>query len=262
MRTLVISILLLGSFLSFNISDSFLDQIFNTFFANQPSAPVKITKSYTLALVGDSMTESLGTADGLRDSLRGYYPGKEFGILNFGIGSSSILSVPDRLKKESKRGSEILPPVLETKPDIIFLESFGNNPLSEFSLEEGLKKQTDTLEQIVAIIKKNAPKAKLVFVATIAPSEQKYGTGAVKLFPEQKKQWVAERVAYIKNHIEFAKSHNIPLVNIYEKSLNNRGDGDTAYLNSSDFIHPSARGIEFISQQVAEFVFQQKLIGD
>ena len=39
------------------------------------------------------------------------------------------------------------------------------------------------------------------------------------LSPEQRKEWANERTAYIKNHIEYARSHNIPLINIFEKSL-------------------------------------------
>lgn len=215
-------------------------------------------KSYTVVLIGDSMTQTLGTADILRDDLKKYYPNKEFGILNFGIGATSILSVPERLKNESKRGAETLPPVLETKPDIILLESFGNNPLSHLSLEEGLKKQNEILDEIVKMINDSDPKPRLVFVATIAPSKAKYAEGIVELSSEQREQWVEERIAYIQNHINYAKTHNIPLVNIYQNSLNN-GDGNTMYL-SGDFIHPSPQGLEFISQQIAEIIYKKSII--
>lgn len=236
---------------------SFLKSLFST---NNLPKSTKDTKSYTLALVGDSMTQYLGTADELRNALKTYYPNKEFGILNFGIGSTSILSVPERLKEESQRVNETLPPILDTKPDIIFLESFGNNPLSQFSLEEGLKKQTETLDQTIKIIKENNPNTVLVFIATIAPSKERYAEGVVNLSTDQRVRWAEERIAYIKNHIEYSKLHNIPLVNIYEKSLNNQGDGNIDYINTHDFIHPSPSGIKFISQQIAENVFSNKII--
>lgn len=255
--------LLFSNLLNSNLSN-FFDQPVNflrSFFADNPLAvQVKPAKSYTIALVGDSMTESLGTADPLRDALKSYYPDKGFGILNFGIGSTSILSVPDRLKSESKKGSDTLPSILATRPEIILLESFGNNPLSDMPLDEGLKKQTETLNQILKIIRENNPDTVLVFVATIAPSKAKYADGVVDLSPGQREKWAEERIAYINNHIEFAKSHKIPVINIYERSLDDKGDADITYLSTQDFIHPSALGIQLISQQIADYIFKQQII--
>lgn len=91
-------------------------------------------------------------------------------------------------------------------------------------------------------------------------SKQKYGQGVVELSSKQRKKWAEERIAYIKNHIEYAKSHKIPLVNIYESSLTDKGDGREEYLNSSDYIHPSVQGIEFISQQIADYIFREEII--
>ncbi len=253
---------------TFNIDGSFINQAIENplsffkslFFANNLPVKTRDTKSYTVALVGDSMTQVRGSAEGLREALKNYYPDKEFGILNFGMGSTSILSVPERLKSESKRGAETLPAILDTRPDIIILESFGNNPLSQFNLDEGLKKQTETLDKILKIIKENRPDTVLVFEATIAPSKERYAEGAVNLLPEQRKQWADERIAYIKNHINYAKSHNIPLVNVYEKSLNDKGDGHIEYLNGSDFIHPSQTGVQLINQKTADLIFEKEII--
>lgn len=235
----------------------FLESIFNK---NTLPTQTKNSKSYTIALVGDSMTQYLGSGDPLRDSLKKLYPGKEFGILNFGIGSTNILTLPDRLVKESKRGDETLPPILDTKPDIILLESFGNNPLSQFKLEQGLKKQKEILDQIIKIIKEKNPQTVLVFVATIAPSKERYAEGIVVLMPDQRKSWAEERIAYIQNHIDYAKAHKIPLINIYEKSLNDKGEANIDYLNSKDFIHPSDTGIQLIDSQIAEEISKQKII--
>lgn len=255
---------------NFNLDRNLLNQAFqqpvsflrSVIFTNNLPVQTKDSESYTVALVGDSMTESLGTADSLRDSLKNYYPDKGFGILNFGIGSTSILSVPDRLRSESKRGAETLPGILTTKPDIILLESFGNNPLSEMPLEKGLKKQTETLDKVLKIVEEGQPDTVLIFVATISPSEEKYAQGVVDLSPDQRRVWVNERIAYIKNHINYAKSHKIPLVNIYENSLNEEGRVNLDYLNSSDFIHPSPAGVQFITRQIADFIFTKKIIPD
>ncbi|MCR4306134.1 MAG: SGNH/GDSL hydrolase family protein [Candidatus Daviesbacteria bacterium] len=266
MGSFVLCCSLFYGLLTFNLRDT-LNPVFahpityikSLFNSNPLPVQTRDTKGYTLVLVGDSMTEVLGTADPLREALKDYYPEKEFGILNFSIGSTSILSVPARLKMEAKRQTETLPAVLDTKPDIIFLESFGNNPLSQYPLNEGLKKQTETLKKIVEIIKENNPETVLVFTATIAPSKDRYAEGIVDLLPAQREKWAEERIAYIKNHIEFAESHNIPLINTFEKSLTKEGNGSPQYLDGN-FIHPSAAGMQLISQHIADYIFINKII--
>lgn len=215
---------------------------------------------YTLVLVGDSMTEYLGNFDELRNDLYKYYPNKNLLLLNYGFGSTNILSVPDRLEQLSNHAGRGFQPINDIPFDLVLIESFGYNPLSTLPLEEGLKKQTETLDKIISVLTQKHPKSKVVFIATIAPSKESFGGGVLNLLPDQKEKWVNERIAYIKNHIEYAKSHDIPLINIYEASLNDKGDGNIDYINSNDFIHPSPTGIYFISQQIADFIYSNKLL--
>ncbi len=122
-----------------------------------------------------------------------------------------------------------------------------------------MKIQTQTLDKIVSLIKNSNPRAVIVFVATIAPNSKKYGEGQVELSPEKRAEWAAERTAYIKNHIAYAQSHNIPLVNVYQKSLLN-GDGNLEYLDKANYIHPSPSGVYFISHEIADFIYQNKIL--
>lgn len=220
-------------------------------------AQVKPAKKYTMVMVGDSMTQFLGSGTELEKNLKVYYPSKDFSILNYGIGSTTILTVPARLTSGSVRGSETLMPILSKDFDLILVESFGNNPLSAHP--DGLQKQKETLDQIVTTIRSGKPKAIIVFVATIAPNKERYAEGIVNLTTDERKIWAEERITYIKNHIKYAKEHNIPLINIYEKSLNSNGDGNPDYIDSHDFIHPSPTGILFISREIAQFIFQKRI---
>lgn len=216
--------------------------------------------NYTLVFVGDSMTEYLGNFDELRSDLNKYFLGKKFLLLNYGFGSTNILSVPDRLEKLSDHAGRGFQPINDITFDLIFIESFGYNPLSTFPLTEGLKKQTETLDKIIEIITQKHPKSSIVFIATIAPNNEWFGEHILNLAPDQKLEWVKERTTYIRNHIDYAKSHHIPLINIYEKSLDENGRGNIDYINSNDFIHPSPTGIYFISQQIADFIHYNKLL--
>lgn len=135
----------------------------------------------------------------------------------------------------------------------------GTNPLSKYSQEIGLQKQTKALEVMVAKIADTHPDSLIVFIATIAPS-QFYATGVVDLSPEMRIQWANERRAYIENHISFAKRHNIPLINVYEKTLDKNGVTIAKYLNTGNYIHPSMAGVTLISQMVADYLFQNKIL--
>lgn len=220
---------------------------------------VKYPQDFTIVMVGDSMTERLGNSDELRSYLKNYYPNKTVEVLNYGFGSTSILTLQERLEKETFHGRAFRP-ILDIAFDLILIESFGNNPLSNLSLQEGIQKQTQALDKAVASIKSANPQAKIVFVATIAPNKESYGQGVVDLSSEKRVEWANERIAYIKNHINYAKSHNIPLINIYEKSLDENQNGKLTYLSSDDYIHPSPTGIYFISQEIAKFLSEQKIL--
>ncbi|MEK7617215.1 MAG: SGNH/GDSL hydrolase family protein [Patescibacteria group bacterium] len=220
---------------------------------------VKYPQDYTLVLVGDSMTEYLGNSDELRAYLKEYYPDKTFEVLNYGFGSTNILSVEQRLTQKTFYAREFRP-ILDIAFDLILIESFGNNPLSDYPLKEGLKKQAEALDRIVELVRKENPKAKILFLATISPNSKTYAYRKVDLTDEERKKWTDERVAYIRNHIEYAKAHNIPLVNVFEASLDKSGDGNRDYISDTDYIHPSPTGVIFISKQIADFIFEQKIL--
>lgn len=227
---------------------------------NAVNPPVKPSNTYSIVLLGDSMMQFLGDGSDLKNYLGKYYPKKQINILNYGIGSTNILSVPERLNTSTIRGTETLSPILNREFEVILIESFGNNPLSEVPLEEGLKKQTAALDEILKIIKAGKPKSVIVFMATISPNRERYAEGVMNLTSEERKKWADERITYIKNHIEYAKTHKIPLLNIFEKSLDAKGDGNIDYINSQDFIHPSPTGILFISRETADFIFKKRIL--
>ena len=226
-----------------------------------PSPEVKGTKvkypqDFTIVLLGDSMTERLGNSDEIRSYLSKYYPNKTVEVLNYGFGSTNILTVPDRLTKKTQYFREFRP-ILDIEFNMIILESFGHNPLSQYSLAQGLATQNKALDESIDLIKKSNPNAKIVFLATIAPNSKSYALKQAELTPKVRAQWASERVAYIKNHIAYAKSHNIPIINVYQKSLQKDGDGNPLYVDPNDNIHPSANGIYLISQEIANFITQQ-----
>jgi lysophospholipase L1-like esterase len=215
---------------------------------------------YTIVFVGDSFTEYLGNFDELQAYLTEYYPKKSFLLLNYGFGSTNILSVQDRLEKESSHSGRIFQPINSIPYDLVIVESFGQNPLSELPLEKGLIKQNEALDQIVASVYKTHPKSSLVFMTTIAPNKKNYARGSVNLSAEERLRWANERNVYLKNHLVYAKTHGIPIIDVYDKSLNSEGDANLDYISKTDYIHPSPTGIYFISNEIAKFIAENKLL--
>ena len=109
----------------------------------------------------------------------------------------------------------------------------------------------------MAILEKK-PDVALAFLTPIALDPVNFARGTINLSPEVRKQWVAERVAYIDNHGKFAESKGIPVIDVYKTSLKPNGEVDKTYI-SDDFVHPSKKGIELISQSIADYIFSNKI---
>ncbi len=226
--------------------------------ATDSAGLIKYPQDYTLVMLGDSMTETLGNSTELKGYLNQYLPNKTFEVLNYGYGSTNILSGYERYMTETNHGRAFRA-IDKIDFDLILIESFAYNPLAEYPLEQGLKIQNETLDKLVSAIKQNHPNAKIVFVATIAPDKNNYAKGIVNSSSDREKQ-VNERRAYLENHISYANSHNLPVVDIYHKSLDDFGNGKTIFIRNTDYIHPSPIGTLFISKEIADFLVKNGLI--
>jgi GDSL-like Lipase/Acylhydrolase family len=230
--------------------------------------PPKITNKqvYKIAMIGDSMTVALGPhGGGFSEYINALYKKKETDpqriIIDNYAKSSNILAVNDQLSKKKTISEYTFGPLLSEDYDLILVESYGYNPLSQYGVDEGIKKQNESLDKLMQKIITSRPHAAIVFVATISPNLQNFAKMTQSDKPEtQRMEQAQERIAYLKNHIEYAKKHNIPLVNIYEKSLTPIGDGNMEYIDPSDDIHPSAEGVIFIGKELGDFIHSQQIL--
>ncbi len=227
--------------------------------------PQKTKKSeYKIFMLGDSMTDALGPHGGeFSENINLLYKKNGIGIIidNYASPSSNILSLDQNMRKEIRSWDVDFKPMLDQDFDLVLIESFGYNPLSQFGITDGIKEQNTALGKTLTTIINNNPEASIVFVATIAPDKQTYNAANNPGSTIQERTEQAdERIIYLKNHISYAKFHNIPVVNIFEKSLSNQGDGNTKYINPDDNIHPSAVGIELISKELADFIYNNQIL--
>ncbi len=236
-----------------------IDEPFRSYTA--PSIEKK--REYSIVMIGDSMTNALGPHGGpFYEKINELYKSSNHGIVidNYAVGSTNILTLDKAMNTRTTFAEFTFDPLLSRQFDLILVESFGYNPLSQFGVKEGIKKQNEELDKLMKTLIKTHPKSAVIFVATIAPNKATYGKFAnPNDTPEGRAAQVDERIAYIKNHIDFAKTHNITVVNIFEKSLTPAGDGNLEYINPDDYIHPSAVGIKLIGSELANFIFESKI---
>ena len=223
------------------------------------SGKIKYPHDYTFVILGDSMTETLGNTDELRGYLNEYYPDKTFEVLNYGYGATSIISAKERLTQTTYHAGRDFDPILDINFDYLIVESFGHNPLSEYK-EQGLQKQTEILDDLVELIATTSGKEKLIFLGTIGTNKDTYAKTTADLDAKTRKEWALERDSYIKNHLEYAKSHNIPAIDAFTPSLDLFGNTKQFLVRTDDYLHPSPTGVLFIQKKIAEFLAKNQFV--
>lgn len=218
-------------------------------------------KSFTIALLGDSMIDTLGPdAPALKSRLSSLYPGVTFQVLNFGVGGTNIDYGLERITNSYSYLGEQKPSLASQNPDIVVVESFGYNP---YSFDEGsLQRHWLALAKIVDALKANQPGAKVVIAATIAPDAKTFGDGAAGLSFAAEDKWKRVDVIkkYLDNAVKFAQSQKLPLADAFHTSLGGDGNGKEAYINQGDHIHYSDAGRGLMAQKIAEAIVSNRLL--
>lgn len=235
-------------------------------FTTYTAPTIEKKQTYTIVMIGDSMTAALGPhGGGLSDYMNSLYKKSPQDpqriIIDNYAKSSNILAVNDQLNWKTTINEYTFGPLLSENFDLILVESYGYNPLSQFGQEEGIKKQNEALDSLMKTLITTHPHAAIAFVATIAPNIANYAKATQPNYSAKDRATLAEeRIAYLKNHIEYAKNHNIPLINIYQDSLTANGDGDMKYINPTDDIHPSFAGVDFIDHEIGDYIYNNKIL--
>lgn len=215
----------------------------------------------TIALLGDSMTDTLGPdAPALQTALKRAYPKTTFTIKNFGVGGENIDSAVNRITNSYTYLGVEHSSLSSAAPDVVVIESCGYNP---YSFDEGaIDKHWLALAHAVTLVRGNVPNAKIVIGVTIAPNAKVFGDGAAGLaFSAQAKQeHVTVIKKYLENAIRFAKSENLPLADAYTGSVDRSGNGLIKYINDGDHIHYSDAGRTFFAGKIASVIIGNHLI--
>ena len=232
-----------------------------TTIANPTPTPIFTKKkSYTIALLGDSMIDTLGPGiPALQTDLKNIYPNANFTLLNYGDGGTNIDYGIERITNSYMYLGNQIPALAATHPDIVIVESFAYNPFPDVN---GLNRYWLALVKAVDTIHQYVPGAKIIIAATIAPNSAVFGDGAAGLaFSARDK---IERTTVIKQYLDstvkFAASQHLPLADAYHASLTPTGDGNLTYINGGDHIHYSDAGRNLFAQKVTDAIGANRLL--
>lgn len=215
-----------------------------------PAAKTTRKSSYTIAVFGDSMVDTMGERmEYLEHALKAKYPKTTFKLYNYGVGSQNVEEGIARFGKEFRYQSRTYTSLPVLAPDIVILGSFSYNPFSPYDRN----KHWLALAKLIQEAKRTG--ADVYMLAEIAPLRSDFGKGPNGVNWDQVTSFEhsGEIIEQLENTVGLAKNENVILINAFEKSIvNNRREGKKEYVNPSDGIHPSVKGHEFIAKEIVE----------
>lgn len=216
----------------------------------------KYSQTITIAIIGDSMTDVMETnLPFLKEELRIYFPLASFYLYNYGIGAENIEKGKERISKPYDYKERHYPSLIALNPNIVVIDPFNYNPFGK-NTEDELYQHWANLAQIVDLIKNNS-RAKILILATIAPNKEKFGQGPKGINWSANDAWnqAVKINQYLNNTIKFAKTSNLPLIDVYHQSLTNTGEGNPEYINPDNYIHQNAFGNQLIAKNIAQAIY-------
>lgn len=216
------------------------------------SIPTPSKKSYTIAIIGDSMAETMGDSiDYLQTSIKKKYPTTGFAMYNYGIGSENIEEGLARFDKPFDHGNRHYVSLTGLKPDILIIGSYAYNPLVPFDKN---KHYRDLIE-LGTRAKQVSPNTKVYLLAEIAPLAKGFGTGPGGVnWPADLANSQAEKIVeQMQNVFVAARDLDLPLIDVYNASLVSGSEyGQEQYVGTHDHIHPSVLGQIFTADIITE----------
>lgn len=195
----------------------------------------------------DTMGENLEYLDA---SLKTKYPQTSFKFYNYGIGGQNVADGLARFNQSFSSQTRNYPKIKDINADVIIIGSFAYNPFPNHDKN----RHWSTLTQLVTEAK--STRASTYMLAEIAPKQTGFGQGpgGINWPPSLVGPHVEHIIEQLENTIALSKELNIPLINVYQKSLVGSRYGNPVYVNNHDGIHPSKEGHIFTANIIADIV--------
>lgn len=214
--------------------------------AEQPATKTAKKTSYSIAVYGDSMVDTMGErCEYLEHSLKKLYPNVNFTLYNYGKGSENVEMGLNRWNNKLDYQDRHYPSIVDLKPDIIIMGSFAYNPFSPYNRDRHWVGLTKIIEAAKAIT------PNVYALAEINPLRKTFGKGPNGVNWEESTAYEhsGHIVEQLENTVGLANTLDIPLIDVFHKSI-----GVNGLNNSGDGIHASIAGHEFTADVIANTI--------
>lgn len=204
---------------------------------------------YSIAITGDSMIDTMGDdVEDLKKALEEKYPGTQFVIYNYGKGARTVTDGLKDFHEPLDHNGRRLRSIDTLQPDIIIVGSFGYNVYNPPDRNQHWLEYTRLVQEAERLT------PNVYLLAEIAPLRSGFGIGVDGILWEPQNAWTytSHIINQIKNVMGLSETLGLPLIDAYTPSLrDDREEGRRELINTSDNIHPSSEGFEFMAEIIA-----------
>ena len=214
--------------------------------------PKPSQKEYTIAVYGDSMEDTIGSGlEYLDHELTTRYPETTFHFYNYGMGSNNVRDGLERFHRPFHYQDRDYRKIADIKPDIIVMGSFAYNVLTPHDRDSHWLGLTHLVQEAQKIT------PHVYILAEIAPKRRGFGFGpnGINWEPATAYEHTGKIIEQLENAVGLSQPLHVPLIDAYTPSLQEeKKEGRPELINSSDGIHPSVEGHEFIAKIIADTI--------
>lgn len=215
-----------------------------------PTIPIAQTKKrdYKIAVYGDSLEDTMGEIlEYLEHTLKRKYPGVNFTLYNFGKGAENVEMGLNRFGNGLNYQDRHYPPLSQIRPDILIIGSYAYNPFSPYDRDRHWLGLTKLVKQAQTITDQ------VYVLAEIAPLRGDFGKGPNGVNWDSNTAFVhsGHIIEQLENAVALSRNLNLPLIDVFNKTISGNKEGNRTYVNPSDGIHPSVAGHEFTADIIA-----------
>ena len=209
---------------------------------------INTTKTYSIAIIGDSMVETMGEGlEYLDSALKEKYPNVTFKLYNYGVGSQNIEEGLGRFSLPFKRSNRDYPSLTHLSPDILIVASFAYNPPFPYDTDKYKVNLSKMVQEAINT------QAEVYVLAEIAPLENNFGKGpGGPNWPEDLATAQSSQIVRgLKNALSIAQDlPKVKLIDAYTPTATLGEFGSGKYTDPHDNIHPSIEGQKFVADLI------------
>lgn len=213
---------------------------------------IKLSKNlYTIAILGDSMVDTMGeNLEYVDKALKVKYPGVSFKLYNYGIGSQTVEMGLARFNSSFSNKTRSYPPITGVNADIIVLGSFSYNPFFPYD------KNRHYLGLVNLINEAKKAGVPVYLIVEIAPLYDTFGQGpnGPNMTIDAAHDQANRIVEQLEGSYGAAATAGVPVIDVYSDTKRNGKFGNNFFTDGNDGIHPSVTGHTVTAEKIASTI--------